>query len=1080
MSTPSSHPARHRPDPAGIFIGALSSSSPAGTQATQNVLVWLLRLALLVTVGVLLWGHDPLVTWSLSILQRQPSAEYLAWPARIVLHWLTPPLYTCTTAFAVMGLFWLLGELVWSALYLVFQGYALRHTAGSYLRVRLARPQSIRRGTPDSAERDLWHALHQLFPTNWVGSGPRPWLTASLHAHLDAPATPGLFIGGGSPTRRAGWVQTVRRIITGHDPLALVDEVADPLVAALSPGLTVGWRDLLLRCDPTSLIRQPDETGADMLGILAGALQPPAGIVYTEFQIATRPAHARQGTSAWRERAQRRLHALSTLHTQHERQALNDKLHNPTYTISVRLVAVGHNRADVRAALQQLQSAFGQFTRPGNNRVQTFFRIAEHTLTLPASFAIATSRTNYLSLLVSSVGVLLALGIGWLLPGPLPWRMLAPLVLLAVWLVGLRWLTRQQSQAVLFRLGDLINRTPRLLPPATWLLPFRCWWSPGVLSTGELGGLWHLPSLQLGSLIEWLPCRHLAPPAHACIPPDDNQRLVIGHALRSDGSLAAVGPSLRDLRKVLHLTAGMGAGKSRLLANLACQLMPNGFFLLDGKGDDQAGSLAATVLRQVTLADQGRVILLDILDAAWPIGLNPLAGIDLTRPGGATQALGMLMAVFSRLDPETWRGAMGMQQYAQMSALLVLEGETRPTMVHIKRVMQDEAYRTHLLTACSNSEVRRFWEVTFVRTGDQQKSSMDALLRRFDNLLTDETLRYLLTQPVPTVDLGAAMEDRSIVIVPMPHMTLGGMAMFVAMLVFQAVVRAAFQRPGSDQTRSTLPLIIDEFQVFVGNGDSQDVRAAITQLRSLGIGGIYAHQSLVQLGDLRDEMLINSGSRIILRTSEPDASAYAHQFPTADLCAADIAGQDASTHQYAQILCHDRPAGPFSMCPLPWPTTPATELPPYHGPPWQTILPPPPILSDRHASSNPASAPERTDTYASIRAALANIQDTVVLSPDQTLDQAICTLVYQPGDTQQIASQLARLPDDLWQLLLDRWQAIRTVQRDYILTHPACIPDASERLRWVAGRLRAGMPLVLALASYQRQICERGMHASQR
>jgi hypothetical protein len=472
----------------------------------------------------------------------------------------------------------------------------------------------------------------------------------------------------------------------------------------------------------------------------------------------------------------------------------------------------------------------------------------------------------------------------------------------------------------------------------------------------------------------------------------------------------------------------MGAGKSRALANIARQLLPGGFLLLDGKGDDTAGNLVATVRQLLPPEAERRLLIIDPLDAAWPVGLNPLHGIDLRRAGGMSQALGMVLAIFERLDPETWAKSMGMQQFAQMGALLVLEAEPQPSLLALKRVLEDEVYRAGLLESARNPEVRTFWLETFPRSGEQQRGSRDALLRRLDNLLVDETLRYLLIQPEPTVDLLEAMEDGLIVLIPLPHVTLGGLAGFVAMLLFQAIVRAAFRRPGSDQSRRTVPLIIDEFQVFAGSGDSADVRAAITQLRSLGIGAIYAHQSLLQLGALRDEMLQNSAARLILRTGEPDASAYAHLFPTADLTAADISGQPADEHQYLVLAGAD----PCSIRPLSWPAPleNGADLPAYHGPDWQ--------------SRTPAIA--------------ANLA---------AYDQTLLQIIYREDDLQRLAGDLARLPAADWQFLLERWKRLRQYQRDYILRQPGCIPDRLERQRWLS-RLAYATPRVLAMASYER------------
>ncbi|MFV9507360.1 MAG: type IV secretory system conjugative DNA transfer family protein [Oscillochloridaceae bacterium umkhey_bin13] len=327
-----------------------------------------------------------------------------------------------------------------------------------------------------------------------------------------------------------------------------------------------------------------------------------------------------------------------------------------------------------------------------------------------------------------------------------------------------------------------------------------------------------------------------------------------------------------------------------------------------------------------------------------------------------------------------------------------------------------------------------FWQITFPQIGEMQRTSLDALLRRFDNLLTTETTRYLLTQPRSTMDFRRAMDEGLIVLMPMPDMTLGGMANLIGMLMFQAIVRAAFGRAGSDQTRLTCPLIADEFQVFIGTGDVADLRTALTRLRSLGIAGIYAHQSLIQLGELRDEMLINAASRVMLQTMEPDASIYAKQYAVSGLSAADIAGQDPHEHQYLTLRCAGQSTGVCSVVPLPWPEAEPPQVLPAPSRAWQAILPP-----------------------------VVEPADEVLVALIYGFDTAV-----DHATRAAMVADLAQMPEAEWVYLCARWDTIRAAQRAHLLAHPGCIPDQMERQRWLS-RLWAATPRLLAAAQYQRQ-----------
>jgi hypothetical protein len=630
---------------------------------------------------------------------------------------------------------------------------------------------------------------------------------------------------------------------------------------------------------------------------------------------------------------------------------------------------------------------------------------------------------------------------------PLLRNLFALLWLLAPILVAMAQLRSSTHARQIHWRNRLVARAPRVVPPLPLLLPMPAWWAPAILSAGELGGIWHMPSPNLGGLVRWLPARHLPAPPHAFIgnptisvpTGQSSRRLRIGHALRSDGQFAAIGPSLYDLRTIGHLTAGMGAGKSRFFANLCNQLIDEGFTLIDGKGDD-AGNLTATVRQYIPREDEWRVVLLDITDTDWPIGVNPLAGIAIDTPGAVDRVTAQIQSIFARIDPEGWSAAPGMQQFLDMSTRLVVETEPQPTIAHVKQALIDEAYRKKLLAQSTKLEVNTFWQIIYPSSSDQQKTSMNALMRRFDKLLLADVVRTLITQGQPTFRFHDAIAEQLIVLCPIPHVTYGPLAATAAMLLFQSFLRAAFERPGSATTRRDYPLIVDEFQVLVEHGATQDVAVAITQLRSLGIPTLYAHQALAQVGDLRDLMLINAENRILMRTQEPDASMYASHYGAAGLSGADIASQEPSEHQYARFVVGGQVVGPISMVPLAWPPALSIAVEPYHGPDWQAIQP----------SSYPPVGPNPDDQVAS------------------GYDQQLLALIYATPYRDELAQRLAkRLSDEEWHLMKSRWAAIARVQRQYILDHPGCIPERNERVRWLS-RLGYARPRLLAEAEFLR------------
>jgi hypothetical protein len=1010
-------------------------------------------------------------------------------------------LYTPPLALGVQGIVWfgaalLLLELLMAGVVSCVQPHVLRWQARRALTYRVRAPRHL--PVPGGRyitepDHDLFRAIAGAIPTGGRWWGWAPWVALTLGGQPDQPIELGITIVGGWQRRRR-IATAIINALTGLQPGVVVDECPDHLRAALLPGRVAVWREYGLVLPPHYPLRLlHDIDHSVLMGPLVSALRPRDGVVAMEAQFIIRPlggAHGSMLHRGWRGHATAlriRLDAKQDYALADDVKALDAKLGGVAYETTIRVVAVTEGARAYRNATQMLNmvgDAFGEYQARTSHHVQRLTAINTTRIWLrrrPRWRRWWYGQTwGWVWRLVALLVFVAGMQHVWHAPPPLVPQTLVSLlpenvmvgelitarwVHLSVYGIGLAMILRAflvlsyvihgvHKQRMI---DQVVGRMPRAVPSPTWFVPAVLWRQPMVLSSLELGGFWHLPTPWVGNLVQWLPCRHLpAPPA--AFTNGASRRIMVGHARRGDGSYAPVGPSLRDLRQPLHITAGMGAGKSRLGVNILRQIVHEGFTLIDGKGDD-AGNLTLTIRQQIPREDEARVVILDVLDAEWPIGINPLAAVDLSKPGAIDLVLGQVEAIFARIDSATWAKSPGMQQFLRNATLLVIEGHgmrhdasgqaaqlrpstagqssaddppQAPTLAHIKQALIDARYRETLLPKVQNIDVKSFWELTFPALSESQRTSLHALLRRFDMLLTTELTRLLLTQPLPRFHFMQAMEERWLVLVPIPHVTLGGLAEVVAMLIFREFIRAAFARPGSDQTRTDYALMIDELQVLVEHGDPRDVENALSQLRAFGIPAIFLHQALTQLGDAADIVRINTRSnRIIMQTGEPDAGTYAREYVAHGLTAADISFQDPLEHQYAVLRCEGIPCGPFSMRPLPWPELIDADVPPSDGPDWQTLIP--------------------------------------VNTPDASFDVEVTRLVYgMHADPTAVAVALAQqLSDTEWEYLLQRWDAIRQVQRQYILDCPGCIPARLERQRWLS-RLLVAQPRILAAATYAR------------
>jgi hypothetical protein len=523
----------------------------------------------------------------------------------------------------------------------------------------------------------------------------------------------------------------------------------------------------------------------------------------------------------------------------------------------------------------------------------------------------------------------------------------------------------------------------------------------------------------------------------------DQGRLAFGYARRGNGQRERVGLFLDDMREIVHVVAGQGAGKTRLVVNLVEQSIPYGCTLMNGKGDDKGGASHA-IRTLIPCHAENRVVLWNPLDTQWPISTNPLGSVDLGQPGMDTQVLGMVQAVFQRIDPEGMTNGPVMTMLLDMSTLLVVEGGGDVTIAHIEQALLDPQYRDRLLPHITNPKVRAYWEARREGYSEREQQSLEALQRRFHKLLTSELIRSMVVQPEPLFTFDRAIDERWIVLIDLPHNRLGPLAGVVGMLVFNMFIRAALQRSGETSTRLNYPLYVDEVQVFLEHSDGKDFALALSQLRGFGVPTVYVHQALMQLGVYKELMRVNAGSRIIMRTKYPDSHELAREYADWGLTGTDISSLNPWKEQYAVLRVENTEYGPLSLEPLPWPQALTDGV------------------GEEQALFNRFAHKWRRGQGAAWQ------QQIPPDSPDPEVDHEVVRLVYgQHADERGVVDRFVdsqRLSTPEWSLILDRWSMIRQWQRSYLLDHPEIRDD---RDLWLS-RLLACHPRILTRIDYAR------------
>jgi hypothetical protein len=353
------------------------------------------------------------------------------------------------------------------------------------------------------------------------------------------------------------------------------------------------------------------------------------------------------------------------------------------------------------------------------------------------------------------------------------------------------------------------------------------------------------------------------------------------------GDAIAAGPDrplalpLDELRRGLHVCAPTGSGKSTLLLSIACQLMAAGHavVLIDSKGD-----LAADAADHVP---PSRV------DDAWlfnpaedrPLGFNLLghaADADLITE----HVVGSFRARY---------GAAGLGPRSEdilRSALMTLARAGGATLAEVEPLLTNAAFRRRLTAELDEPVLEGFWAWFTSLSEPARAEAVAPLANKLRTYTLSRRVRTVIGQ-ADGLDLHRVLAERGIVLVSLARGVIGDDA---ASLIGAAMVSRLWH---VIQSRAALPpaerppavVICDEFQDFAGLPLAFET--AIAQSRGYGVGWVLAHQNLAQLDTrLRQAVLANCRSRVVMQTTAADAGVFAREFAPL-LEASDLQGLGA-------------------------------------------------------------------------------------------------------------------------------------------------------------------------------------------
>lgn len=361
-----------------------------------------------------------------------------------------------------------------------------------------------------------------------------------------------------------------------------------------------------------------------------------------------------------------------------------------------------------------------------------------------------------------------------------------------------------------------------------------------------------------------------------------------------------------DRRSHMAIIGKTGTGKSALLQNIVCQdiLAGRGGALLDPHGD-----LIRAVLNCVPESHRKRVVIFDAADPSLRYRFNPFSDIE---PNQRALAVAGLVEVFKKIWSDDWGPRL---EHLLRNVVFTLLERPDSSLADIPRLIADRTFRSWIVANIEDPVVKDFWTNEFEKYSPGFRSVVVAPLQnKIGALLTDPTLRRILTEPGERIDLRRIMDEGNFLLVSLdkgrigegPAATLG--SFLVSHMALSAVARSDTPEPA----RRDFAIVLDEFQTFT----TLSVATMMAELRKYRVGMVLANQHLSQLDpEIRDAVFGNAGTIVSFRVGGADGAFLAREF--APVFSAEDFISLPLYHIYIRLLIDGESSRPFSATTLP-------------------------------------------------------------------------------------------------------------------------------------------------------------------
>jgi hypothetical protein len=386
------------------------------------------------------------------------------------------------------------------------------------------------------------------------------------------------------------------------------------------------------------------------------------------------------------------------------------------------------------------------------------------------------------------------------------------------------------------------------------------WSFPVRLSTNELVALcgWPVGAPTISGLSQ---ARTRQLPAPAAIP---SRGLVLCDS-NFPGDTRPLAVSTKNACMHIHACGPTGTGKTAVLANLASQIMQQGYGLVV---IEAKGQLCTEVIARIPKKRLDDVVIFDVADEAFPVGYNILSDGE---PRATVESICALFEHLYRDSHSVWTREL---LFHGLSTLvtdpLYAFTDLAPLLVPLRSA--EEAWRTELIAGLHDPELKDFWARYLAQSRAQQERMAQPVLDRVWQLSARPNIRNIIGQSRSSFRIADIAADSRILIV-----NLAGLGSATASLTGTILVSSLWRAVQSTPHKRPLLLLLDEFQDFANL--PEDPKDMLVKCRSAGLGVVAAHQDLAQLQpELRAATLANMRTKLVFQITADDARTFAHEF----------------------------------------------------------------------------------------------------------------------------------------------------------------------------------------------------------